>query len=246
MLYKVLFPYDSPIFVIVAVVAALWFSNDFPTKFSLSKQDDNILSTCRFLANIISNDSKVHWPGMRLVICVCFYSVNFRIVWLWSRRSSLGGVGFWQVSLFSSTGKYRWSIENCTFVHCVSYFLWNNTTLQSDPNSWMDENTICSTSHFYICWTIFWHRRKVSGGGHALNPGFSSTKGIHVAMSHFTTLKLSTLVQDCDGIMFTITSILRDTQSLEAESVELVLPVSFLGEVFTVSYFEFDMISQES
>ena len=29
---------------------------------------------------------------------------------------------------------------------------------------------------------------KVSGGGHALNPGFSSTTGIHVAMSNFTTL----------------------------------------------------------
>ncbi|KAJ3506507.1 hypothetical protein NLJ89_g6831 [Agrocybe chaxingu] len=32
-------------------------------------------------------------------------------------------------------------------------------------------------------------RRQISGGGHALNPGFSSTTGIHVSMSGFDTLE---------------------------------------------------------
>ncbi len=53
----------------------------------------------------------------------------------------------------------------------------------------MDEYTICSTSLIFLMPEPYSDIvEKVSGGGHALNPGFSSTTGIHVAMSNFTTL----------------------------------------------------------
>lgn len=63
MFYQLVFPYYSPLLIVIVVVAALWFSNDFSTKFSLYSTDDT-LSTCLFIARVLSNDSNVHWPGV--------------------------------------------------------------------------------------------------------------------------------------------------------------------------------------
>lgn len=40
----------------------------------------------------------------------------------------------------------------------------------------------------FISLTLADTTEKISGGGHALNPGFSSTTGIHISMSKFTSL----------------------------------------------------------
>lgn len=149
--------------------------------------------TCALIAQSVSSSTSVYYPGNPL----------------------LGLLGLSESSAAYEKGIYHWALSSTQRAKCVvqpgtsadvativSVFCDLRLSQPSNgfqismlcspaSNTGFDKDTLCSEIKTYFPgspWTdsIMFSTPKVKGGGHASNPGFSSTTGVHIAMGRFS------------------------------------------------------------